>query len=132
MLTSLGGQVVGSTKHPLGTTDFSSYLVQAQSSGAKVVALADTGADLINVVKQAAEFGLTPRQMLAGLFAQIVDVDAIGLAAAHGLLLTEASTGTSTTTRARSPSASPRASTGGCRRRTRPACIPPCSPICTQ
>ena len=90
MLTSLGGRVVGSTKHPLGTTDFSSYLVEAQSSGAKVVALADTGSDLINVVKQAAEFGLTPKQMLAGLFAQIVDVDAIGLAAARGLLLTEA------------------------------------------
>ncbi len=90
VLTSLGGQVVGSTKHPLGTTDFSSYLVQAQSSRAKVVALADTGSDLINVVKQAAEFGLPPRQMLAGMFAQIVDVDAIGLAAARGLLLTEA------------------------------------------
>ncbi len=90
VLKSLGGQVLGSTKHPLGTTDFSSYLVQAQSSGAKVVALADTGSDLVNVVKQSAEFGLTPRQMLAGLFAQIVDVDAIGLASAQGLLLTEA------------------------------------------
>ncbi len=90
VLKSLGGQVVGSTRHPLGTTDFSSYLVQAQSSGAKVVALADTGSDLINVVKQAAEFGLEPKQTLAALFAQIVDVDAIGLAAARGLLLTEA------------------------------------------
>ncbi len=90
VLKSLGGQVVGSTRHPLGTTDFSSYLVQAQSSGAKVVALADTGSDLVNVVKQAAEFGLQPKQTLAALFAQIVDVDAIGLAAARGLLLTEA------------------------------------------
>jgi len=89
-LTALGGKVLGSVKHPLGTTDFSSYLVQAQSSGAKVVALADTGTDLINAVKQAAEFGLTPKQTLAGLFTQIVDVDSMGLAAAHGLLVTEA------------------------------------------
>jgi branched-chain amino acid transport system substrate-binding protein len=90
VLTSLGGKVVGSIKHPLGTTDFSSYLLQAQSSGAKVVALADTGADLINAVKQAAEFGLTKKQILAGLFTQIVDVDSIGLAAAQGLTVTEA------------------------------------------
>src|SRR3984885_9628192 len=89
-LTALGGKVLGSVKHPLGTSDFSSYLLQAQSSGAKVVALADTGADLINAVKQAAEFGLTKKQILAGLFTQIVDVDAIGLAAAQGLTVTEA------------------------------------------
>ncbi len=89
-LTSLGGKVVGSVKHPLGTADFSSYLLQAQSSGAKVVALADTGADLINAVKQASEFGLTKTQKLAGLFTQIVDVDSIGLAAAQGMLVTEA------------------------------------------
>jgi len=89
-LTGLGGKVAGSVKHPLGTTDFSSYLIQAQSSGAKVVALADTGSDLVNAVKQAAEFGLTRKQTLAGLFTQIVDVDAIGLAAAQGLLVTEA------------------------------------------
>ena len=90
VLTSLGGKVVGSVKHPLGTTDFSSYLLQAQSSGAKVVALADTGADLINAVKQASEFGLTGKQILAGLFTQIVDVKAIGLQAAQGLTVTEA------------------------------------------
>lgn len=90
VLTSLGGKVVGSVKHPLGTTDFSSYLLQAQSSGAKVVALADTGADLINAVKQAAEFGITNKQILAGLFTQIVDVKAIGLPAAQGLTVTEA------------------------------------------
>jgi branched-chain amino acid transport system substrate-binding protein len=90
VLTSLGGKIVGSVKHPLGTTDFSSYLIQAQSSGAKVVALADTGADLINAVKQAAEFGLTQKQVLAGLFTQIVDVKAIGLQAAQGLTVTEA------------------------------------------
>jgi branched-chain amino acid transport system substrate-binding protein len=89
-LTALGGKVIGSSKHPLGTTDFSSYLLAAQYSGAKVVALADTGADLINAVKQASEFGLPRRQTLAGLFTQIVDVDAIGLQAAQGLLVTEA------------------------------------------
>ena len=90
VLTSLGGRVLGSVKHPLGTTDFSSYLVQAQSSGAKVIALADTGTDLINAVKQAAEFGITGKQVLAGLFTQIVDVDSIGLQAAQGLTVTEA------------------------------------------
>jgi branched-chain amino acid transport system substrate-binding protein len=90
VLTSLGGKVLGSVKHPLGTTDFSSYLLQAQSSGAKVIALADTGADLINAVKQAAEFGITKKQILAGLFTQIVDVDSIGLQAAQGLTVTEA------------------------------------------
>jgi branched-chain amino acid transport system substrate-binding protein len=89
-LTALGGKVLGSVKHPLGTSDFSSYLLQAQSSGAKVVALADTGADLINAVKQAAEFGLTKKQTLLGLFTQIVDVQAIGLPAAQGMLVTEA------------------------------------------
>ena len=89
-LTALGGKVLGSVKHPLGTTDFSSYLIQAQSSGAQVVALADTGADLANAVKQAAEFGVTKKQTLAGLFTQIVDVDAIGLPAAQGLTVTEA------------------------------------------
>ena len=90
VLTSLGGKVLGSVKHPLGTTDFSSYLLQAQSSGSKVVALADTGTDLINAVKQAAEFGLTQKQILAGLFTQIVDVKSIGLQAAQGLTVTEA------------------------------------------
>jgi branched-chain amino acid transport system substrate-binding protein len=75
VLISLGGKVLGSVKHPIGTTDFSSYLLQAQSSGAKVIALADTGTDLVNAVKQAAEFGLMQKQSLAGLFTQIVDVD---------------------------------------------------------
>jgi branched-chain amino acid transport system substrate-binding protein len=90
VLTSLDGKVLGSVKHPLGTSDFSSYLLQADASGAKVIALADTGADLINAVKQAAEFGITKKQTLAGLFTQIVDVKSIGLAAAQGLTVTEA------------------------------------------
>ncbi|HEY4045093.1 MAG TPA: ABC transporter substrate-binding protein [Rhodopila sp.] len=90
VLTGLGGKVLGSVKHPIGTTDFSSYLLQARASGAKVIALADTGTDLINAVKQAAEFGITQKQTLAGLFTQIVDVDSIGLPAAQGLTVTEA------------------------------------------
>ncbi len=89
-LKALGGTVAGSVKHPLGTSDFSSYLLQAQSSGADVVAFADTGADLVNGVKQAAEFGITPKQKLTGLFTQISDVQAIGIQGAQGLLLTEA------------------------------------------
>ena len=72
-----GAKVLGSVRHPLAASDFSSFLLQAQSSGAKVVALADTGADLINAVKQSAEFGLTKKQTLAGLFTQIVDVGLI-------------------------------------------------------
>jgi len=89
-LGTLGGKVLGSVKHPLGTTDFSSYLLQAQASSADVVAFGDTGTDLINAVKQSTEFGITPRQKLTGLFTQIVDVKAIGLPLAQGLLLTEA------------------------------------------
>ena len=89
-LQRLGGTVAGSVKHPLGTTDFSSYLLQAQSSGAKVIAFASTGLDFINAAKQAAEFGVTRTATLAGLFTQITDVDALGLEAAQGLLLTEA------------------------------------------
>ena len=88
-LGKLGGKVVGAVKHPLGTTDFGSYLLQAQGSGAKVIAFADTGGDLITGVKQAAEFGITPKQTLAGLFTQITDVDALGLKAAQGLIVTE-------------------------------------------
>ncbi|HWK45502.1 MAG TPA: ABC transporter substrate-binding protein [Stellaceae bacterium] len=88
-LEKLGGKVLGSVKHPLGTTDFSSYLLQAQASGAKVVAFADTGGDLVTGVKQSAEFGVTPKQTLVGLFTQITDVDALGLEAAQGLIVTE-------------------------------------------
>jgi branched-chain amino acid transport system substrate-binding protein len=88
-LEKLGGKVVGAVKHPLGTTDFSSYLLQAQASGAKVIAFADTGGDLVTGVKQAAEFGITPKQVLVGLFTQITDVEALGLKAAQGLIVTE-------------------------------------------
>ncbi len=86
-LKKLGGTVSGSVRHPLGTADFSSYLLQAQSSGSKVIALGDTGVDLINAVRQAREFGLS--QKLVGLFTQAIDVQAIGLADAQGLIATE-------------------------------------------
>ncbi|MFG1317677.1 ABC transporter substrate-binding protein [Xanthobacter autotrophicus] len=86
-----GGKVAGSVKHPLSATDFSSFLVQAQSSGAKVIGLANAGGDLINAIKQASEFGITQGgQSLAGLLIFSSDVKAMGLTAAQGLLLTEA------------------------------------------
>ncbi|MGY4803050.1 ABC transporter substrate-binding protein [Teichococcus aerofrigidensis] len=90
-LQSAGGKVAGSVRFPFpGTTDFSSYLVQAQSSRAKVVALATAGADTVNCVKQAQEFGLTRRQKMLALIAFLCDIHAMGLPAAQGLLLNEA------------------------------------------
>lgn len=84
----LGGTVVGSVRHPLGSPDFSSYLLQAQASGAQVVAFANAGGDTINAVKQAAEFGLPQGgQTLAGLLLNINDVHALGLDISQGLML---------------------------------------------
>ena len=84
-----GGKVLGHAPHPLNTADFSSFLLQAQSSGAKVVALANAGNDTVNCIKQAAEFGLTSRgQKLVGLFVNITDVHALGLPVAKDLILT--------------------------------------------
>ena len=81
-----GGKVVGAALHPLNTADFSSYLLMAQASKAKVIALANSGADFANVVKQAQEFGISQGgQKLAPLGVQINQVDGIGLAAAKGL-----------------------------------------------
>ena len=87
-----GGKVLGGARHPLGTSDLSSMLLQARSSRAKVVGLANAGADTINAVKQAAEFGVGPRsgQSLVAMLAFINDVHAMGLRAAQGVLLTEA------------------------------------------
>lgn len=85
-----GGQVLGTVRHPLGAADLSSALIEAQSSGAQVLALANTGADVINSIKQAGEFGLTQKMKVAALFIQISDVHALGLQAAQGLLTTEA------------------------------------------
>jgi len=84
-----GGKVLGSARHPSpGTTDFSSYLLQAQASGAKIVGLANAGADTVNCIKQAAEFGITPKQSLAGLLVFISDVHSLGLQTAKGMYLT--------------------------------------------
>ena len=87
-----GGRVLGGARHPLGTSDLSSMLLQARSSRAKVIGLANAGADTINAVKQAAEFGVGPRsgQSLVAMLAFINDVHAMGLRAAQGVLLTEA------------------------------------------
>ncbi len=91
VVTANGGRVLGSVKHPLNTPDFSSFLLQAQSSGAKVVGLANGGNDTTNAVKQAIEFGLPKSgiQMVA-MIAFISDVHSLGLKDAQGLMLTEA------------------------------------------
>ncbi len=81
-----GGKVLGSVRHPLNTSDFSSYLLQAQASGAKVVALANGGGDMINAIKQANEFGLTRGgQTIVSLLVFISDVHSMGLQTAQGL-----------------------------------------------
>ncbi len=84
-----GGTVLGDVRHPLQTADFSSYLLQAQSSQAQIIGLANAGADTINAIKQAAEFGIAGgRQKLVGLVVVISDVHALGLKAATGLTFT--------------------------------------------
>ena len=85
------GQVVGSVRHPLNTADFSSFILQAQGSGAKVIGLANAGLDTANAIKQAAEFGVTQggKQRLAALLFTLAEVHGLGLAAAQGLVLTE-------------------------------------------
>ncbi len=90
VITANGGKVVGTVKHPLNTSDFSSFLLQAQSSKAKVIGLANAGGDTTNSIKQAAEFGITKGgQKLAALLLFITDVKAIGLETAQELSLTE-------------------------------------------
>jgi branched-chain amino acid transport system substrate-binding protein len=87
---SAGGKVVGSVRHPLSNQDFSSFLLQAQSSGAKVIGLANAGLDTSNAIKQAAEFGITQGgQHLAALLFTLAEVHGLGLDAAQGLTLTE-------------------------------------------
>jgi len=85
-----GGQVLGGVLHPLNTQDFSSFLLQAQASKAKIIGLANAGGDTINAIKQGAEFGITVGgQNFAGLLVFINDVQALGLKTAQGLILTE-------------------------------------------
>jgi len=90
VVTANGGKVIGGVKHPLNTSDFSSFLLQAQSSGAKVIGLANAGGDTTNTIKQAAEFGINKGgQKLAALLLFLTDVKSIGLDIAQGLNFTE-------------------------------------------
>lgn len=84
-----GGKVVGSVKHPLSTSDFSSFLLQAQASKAEILALANAGADATNAIKAANEFGLTRTMRLAGMIMFINDIHAMGLDTAKGMYLTD-------------------------------------------
>ena len=89
VVKKLGGKVLGESRVPLASTDFSSYLLQAQSSGAKVIGLANAGGDTVNSIKQAHEFGITQAgQELAGLLVTIADVKSIGVDVAKGLSFT--------------------------------------------
>ncbi len=85
-----GGTVLGAVRHPLNTSDFSSYMLQAQASKAQIIGLANAGGDTINSVKAANEFGLTKTQSLAGLLLFISDIHSLGLKTAHGMMLTSA------------------------------------------
>lgn len=90
IVTHSGGKVLGSVRVPLNSSDFSSFLLQAQSSKAKIVGLANAGQDTTNSIKQAAEFGIVQGgQKLAGLLMTIAEVNGLGLPAAQGLVLTE-------------------------------------------
>ncbi|CAN7614601.1 urea ABC transporter, urea binding protein [compost metagenome] len=92
VINETGGKVLGAARHPLATSDFASYLLQAQASKAQVVGLANAGGDTVNAIKAASEFGLTRNntQRMAGLLLYINDIHAIGLKTASGLVLTEA------------------------------------------
>ena len=85
-----GGKVIGAVRHPLNASDFSSFLLQAQASKAKIIGLANAGGDMINAIKAANEFGITKTQRLAALLVFINDIHSIGLPVAQGMLLTEA------------------------------------------
>jgi branched-chain amino acid transport system substrate-binding protein len=90
IITASGGKVLGSVLYPLNTPDFSSFLLQAQSSKAKIVGLANAGADAVNSTKQAAEFGIVAGgQRVAALLLTAAEVHGLGLQAAQGLVLTE-------------------------------------------
>ena len=89
VVIAAGGKVLGSVRHPFPGQDFSSFLLKAQASGAKVIGLANAGTDTQNSIKQAAEFGITPKQKLAGLLIFITDIHSVGLKAAQELYVTE-------------------------------------------
>ena len=89
-ITEANGKVLGSVAYPFpGTTDFSSYLLQAQASGAKILGMANAGADTINTIKQFQEFGLGSKMKLAGLLLFLTDIHSLGLPAAKGILLSD-------------------------------------------
>jgi len=88
-LEANGGTVAGSVKHPLGASDFSSFMLQAQASKAQVLALANAGSDTVNAIKSAAEFGIGKTMKLAGMIITINDVHALGLKTAQGMFLTD-------------------------------------------
>lgn len=89
VVKALGGEILGTVRHPLGTADFSSYLLQAQSSGAQVVGFANAGADFSTAVKQSAEFGIVEAgQSIAGMLVFLTDLKALGLPIAKGLNFT--------------------------------------------
>jgi len=91
VVTKAGGKVLGEVRHPINTSDFSSYLLQAQASKAQIIGLANAGGDTISSIKQAAEFGIVKGgQKLAGLLVFVSDVHSLGLERAQGLRLTEA------------------------------------------
>ncbi len=90
VVQAAGGEVKGNVMAPFPTTDFSSYLLQAQGSGAQIIGLANAGADTVNAIKQAHEFGITPKQKLAGLLVFLSDIHSLGLETAQGLYLTTA------------------------------------------
>lgn len=88
IIRAAGGTILGAARYPLGTTDFSSQLLQAQASGAQVVGLASVGAEQVNLIKQAAEFGLPRQQRLASYLMYISEIHALGLPAAQNLVVT--------------------------------------------
>ena len=91
VVKAAGGKILGSARHPLNTSDFSSFLLQAQASKAKIVGLANAGGDTINAIKQAAEFGIVASgQKLAGIVMFISDIHSLGLKMSQGLIITEA------------------------------------------
>ncbi|MCA6100884.1 ABC transporter substrate-binding protein [Bradyrhizobium australafricanum] len=91
VVRAAGGKVLGSARHPLNTPDFSSFLLQAQASKAKIIGMANGGADTINTIKQASEFGIVAgEQNLAGIVMFISDIHSLGLKLAQGLIITEA------------------------------------------
>jgi branched-chain amino acid transport system substrate-binding protein len=89
VVTAAGGTVVGSVRHPLSASDFSSFLLQAQSSKAQILGLANAGGDTINAIKAANEFGVTKTMKLAGLLVFINDIHSLGLKATQGMYLTD-------------------------------------------